>query len=789
MKFSFSALFVVSILTLFLFAGCQKEINWDSVNGTVKNDPVTASVTGLIIDENDQPMRNVIIRTKAGNQTSTDSNGYFRFNKITLDKYSSLITAEAPGYFKGYRVFAASGKGLNFIKIRLLRKDVAGSFNSINGGTISINGHSILFQANSIVLKSNGSSYAGTVKVLIADIDPTIADFPEIIPGSLNAVDSNGNQAVLKSFGMLNVELEGAAGEKLQLKENKPATITYKIPNNLLSQAPDKIPMWYMDETDGIWKQENTAIKQADKYSGQVKHFTPYNFDIPAFQRIRLEMTLKDLSGNPLPNALVRVDAANVAGTPLTFTYFTYSDSTGYALLIVPANSPLTINVLDECYSPVYTRSEGAKSTDTNLGSINLDYGVNKLVVGGTIKKCNGQNVTNGYVTIYLENKFYSIPIQANGQFSATFTRCFGTSITITTVDLEAQQSGNPNVYSLPFNLSNLSLTACGNQLQNYMVTTIAGNSSSGYVDGAVAIAKFFNPHGVAIDASGNLFVADADNNCIRKITPQGVVSTFAGNGTAGYVDATGTAARFFGITGIVFDNNGNLFVTDQFNNCVRKITPGGVVTTYAGDRLNPGYLDGPAASAQFTSLQGLTINSNGDIFVTDNGCNCIRKIASSGIVSTVAGSNSFGYSDGPANTAKFATPMGISLDATGNIYVADWANHRIRKINSVGIVSTVAGDGTPGYLDGPALNARFQNPYDMAFDASGNMLIADGSNHKIRKLTPAGSVSTVAGSTVGNLDGLGTASKLFYPYKIVLDASGAFYVTETHDIRKLTPQ
>ena len=260
------------------------------------------------------------------------------------------------------------------------------------------------------------------------------------------------------------------------------------------------------------------------------------------------------------------------------------------------------------------------------------------------------------------------------------------------------------------------------------LVTTFAG-STSGSTDGA--LAEFDLPFGVAVDAAGNVYVADAGNHRIRKVTAAGVVTTLAGSGVAGDDDGTGTAAQFDLPSGVAVDAAGNVYVADAGNHRIRKITAAGVVTTLAGSTF--GYLDGTGAAAQFNSPFGVAVDAAGNVYVADTNNERIRKITAAGVVTTLAGST-FGYVDGTGAAAKFNFPLGVAVDAVGNVYVADAQNNRIRKITAAGVVTTLAGS-TLGFADGTGAAARFANPFGVAVDAAGNIYVADTANHRIRQI------------------------------------------------------
>ena len=313
-------------------------------------------------------------------------------------------------------------------------------------------------------------------------------------------------------------------------------------------------------------------------------------------------------------------------------------------------------------------------------------------------------------------------------------------------------------------------------------VTTLAG-STAGYLDGAPSSAQFNLPFGITVDASGNSYVADFINNRIRKITAAGVVSTFAG-GTQGSADGTGTAAQFFRPIDITIDNiTGNLYVSDQQNCRIRKITPGGVVTTLAGSTC--GFTDGTGTAAKFAYPFGIAIDALQNIYVADSDNHKIRKITPGGVVTTVAGSTA-GFANGNVSIAQFSDPFGLCVDSSGVIYIADSNNHKIRKITN-GEVTTVAGNAQ-GYADGTGIAAQFNRPYKLVLDASQNLYIADTYNHKIRKITTAGVVTTLAGSAQGYTDGTGTAAQFNTPIGIVLDSSDNLFICDggNNKIRKV---
>jgi sugar lactone lactonase YvrE len=322
-----------------------------------------------------------------------------------------------------------------------------------------------------------------------------------------------------------------------------------------------------------------------------------------------------------------------------------------------------------------------------------------------------------------------------------------------------------------------------------YQVSTLAGNGTSGYVDGSAATAQFRNVFGVAVDGSGNTFVADTGNHSIRKITSDGTVSTLAGNGTSGFADGSASNARFSSPQSVAVDRNGNVFVADSNNSRIRKIAPDGTVSTLAGNGA-AGFADGAGTAARFSYPSSIAIDGAGNLYVADTNNNRIRKILPDGTVNTVAGSGTQGSADGGSTTAQFNYPRGVAVDSSGIIFVADTSNYRVRKIALDGTVSTFAGS-TRGYAEGSGTAAQFSEIYNLAVDTSGNVLVPDLSNSRIRKISPDGTVSTRAGSGVrGFADGDASTAQFSYPIGVAVDAAGTVFVADylNSRIRKIAP-
>jgi mucin-19 len=359
-----------------------------------------------------------------------------------------------------------------------------------------------------------------------------------------------------------------------------------------------------------------------------------------------------------------------------------------------------------------------------------------------------------------------------------------------------AARFGNPTSLASP--AGNTLYIADGNRIRRLdlltgAVTTFAGGPAAGSDDSSLLSSAFSSPQGLALGSDGNLLVADTGNSTLRVVNPVAdAVATFAGRATAGSVDGIGAAARFRAPVAAVLDSAGNLYVADAGNHTIRKVTVSGVATTFAGAPGQSGYMDGSGTDARFSSPRGLALAANGDLYVADSGNHLIRVISPAGKVATFAGVAGLpGTLDGARETARFSVPRGLAFGKDGSLYVADSFNFCIRKITSSGLVSTLAGSpGTSGAVDGQGSAARFASPVAVAVDALGNVYVADF--NAIRKVTPAGVVSTFAGNplVVGSLDGAGSAAGLASPQALALDAAGNLYVADTGNqlVRKITP-
>jgi sugar lactone lactonase YvrE len=340
-----------------------------------------------------------------------------------------------------------------------------------------------------------------------------------------------------------------------------------------------------------------------------------------------------------------------------------------------------------------------------------------------------------------------------------------------------------------------------GGFAQSGIITTSAGNGAPGFSGdgGPATTAELNSPFGVAIDSVGNLYIADPFTSRIRKVTASGVINTVAGNGSFGFSGDGGpaTSAQLNFPASVAVDSVGNLYFSDSANNRIRKVTPDGTISTVAGNGTAGFSGDGgPATMAQLNNPFGVAIDTAGNLYIADPNNGRIRKITAAGEINTVAGNGSFGFSGdgGPATSAQLGSPPGVAVDSAGNLYIADSFNHCIRKVTPSGVISTVVGTGSPGFSGdgGPAISAMLNGPSGVAVDSTGNLYIADRGNFRVRKVMASGVIDTVAGNGTAGYSGDGgpaTLAQMSFPTSVVADPANNIYISDqtNHAVRKVT--
>ena len=333
------------------------------------------------------------------------------------------------------------------------------------------------------------------------------------------------------------------------------------------------------------------------------------------------------------------------------------------------------------------------------------------------------------------------------------------------------------------------------------IITTIAGNGTPGFTGdgGQATAAELYNPSSIALAGPGNIYIADRMNNRIRVISSAGIITTIGGSGVSGYTGDGGSAtmAALYQPMSATTDQAGNTYMTFYFNNYIRKVSSTGIITTIAGSTAaGYGGDGGPAAGATFTSCWGTTTDAYGNFYIADQWNHRIRKISPAGIITTVAGSGTEGFcgDGGPATLACLYCPNSVAIDAMGNMYIADCFNNRVRKVNTAGIITTIAGTGAAGSLGdgGPATAAQLYTPGSVAVDAAGTLFIGDAANYKIRKIDNAGIITTIAGTGINSYSGDGgpaTAAEIGQPFTVAVDSFENVYLADHNNnrVRKIS--
>ncbi|WP_161967245.1 autotransporter-associated beta strand repeat-containing protein [Fimbriiglobus ruber] len=336
-----------------------------------------------------------------------------------------------------------------------------------------------------------------------------------------------------------------------------------------------------------------------------------------------------------------------------------------------------------------------------------------------------------------------------------------------------------------------------------YTITTIAGNGTHGYNGdgGPATAAELANPLGTAVDAAGDVFIADQANARVREVSPSGVITTIAGNGTPGFSGDGGpaTAAELDIPAYVAVDAAGDVFITENANNRVREVNASGTITTIAGNGSAGSSGDGgPATAAELHSAEGVAVDAAGDVFFVEETGNRVREVSASGIITTIAGNGTAGFSGdgGPATAAELHDPFGVAVDAAGNVFIADLGNYSVREVSPSGVITTIAGNGTPGFSDdgGPATAAELHDPFGVAVDAAGDVFIADASNNRVREVSASGVITTVAGNGTAGFSGdggLAAAAELNNPEGVAVDATGDVFIVDQNNqrVRELLPE
>lgn len=493
-------LFLLVLLFPFLFSNCINEPfdKGNSIDTSLNfGSKVSKDFSGQIVDENNTPLSNVAI-TISNKTATTDVNGVFIINSaIVYDKFA-YITAKKAGYIDGSRSLIPTN-GINNVKITMLAGTIIGTVNSGTTASISLpNGTKVTFDGN--FKTETGQTYSGSVSVIMHHLDPSDPNILDKMPGMLLAANSNGEERILETYGMMNIEMRGSSSQKLQLTTT--AQIEMPISTSQLATSPTTIPLWHFDEASGYWREEGRASKQGTKYVGTVSHFSWWNCDAQ-FATVRLRVTVVNSAGTPLSNVKVGLQRNSS-----TYPVNGITNNLGQVCGLVPANETLTMTVYDTCNNVISTSSVGPFSADTTLPNVVVaNSTIQSTLVQGNLLKCDGTNVTNGYVLLRYGNQNVLTTV-ADASFSFTMLVCSATNtgFTLQGFDYENLQTTNSINYTFTIPITNVgNLTACStisefisyridNNPVKYIIANITasgGDSASGTTSRSLMISAY----------------------------------------------------------------------------------------------------------------------------------------------------------------------------------------------------------------------------------------------------------------------------------------------------------
>jgi Carboxypeptidase regulatory-like domain len=587
------SIFFVSLSALLFATSCERtEIPvtpdpapTNPVGGSVNDAAqVTASVSGIVLDESNAPIANALVTSGTVN-TTTNTNGMFIFQNISLSKGNGNVTVVKAGYFKGIRSFKTTEGKNHTVRIQLMQRVLSGTVNAAAGGTITSNGGAIIiFPANAFVT-STGAAYTGTVSVYSRWIDPTAVNLPFVIPGDLRGVSTTGVENILETYGMVGAELADASGNVLKIATGKTATISFPIPASLSATAPASIVLWHFDEASARWKENGTATKTGSTYTAQVDKFSFWNVDAPNANFVNLDYTLINATTNtPLVSTSTRIKRTNGSyGYGIT-------NNAGFVSGLVPKNEALVLEVISSCNTIIYSQNINSLTINTSLGSINASLQASQtLTFTGTVLNCNAAPVSNGYVSLYVTGGGGGFAAtSATGVFSFSLINCSSATLAYNCQAVDnatTQQSAAFGGYASTGTINLGNINACG---------TVAG--SNVYVAGSLGNAAVLWKNGLATyltngsspAAANSVFISGTDVYVagyehstwgdIAKVWKNGVATNLGGglypNGSS--YDAHANS---------VFVSGTDVYVAGQaFNAAI--IWKNGVVTTLAGGTL-----------------------------------------------------------------------------------------------------------------------------------------------------------------------------------------------------------
>lgn len=498
---------LILLLAAALFGpGCRKD------SDLIEKNPfpvifVQSTLYGEVTDGQGAPLAGVTV-TLGNQQQETDENGYFQFPQSTVDRSGALLRFSAPGYFDLTKTVMPAAAARTFVGVTMSVRTLAATLPSSAGGNATFGGASVQLPANGFV-DASGQPYSGSVEVYATFLDPLLADMQRRMPGNLTALRNDGSGATLATFGMLGVELEGAAGQKLQLAPGKRATLRIPLGGAFAQSAPATIPLWHFDAASGRWMEEGSAERDGNLYIGEVSHFSFWNVDVP-FEAVFLKGRVVSKAGDPIPNILVRATIQNGVGANFPVGAFTTTatGSDGTFSGFVPKGAELKVEVYSDCGEVVTTQNVGPLSADLDMGDLPGILSTLTLKVSGQAVDCNGGPLAPpSYVQLKWNGLSKAVPVDADGTFDATILHCDATVLTAQPYDLNGLKKGAATTFNIVPGATELQtndLQACVS-VDEFLTIALGGTTMqlldvNGGVDGPVTYVFASGPDSTLVN-------------------------------------------------------------------------------------------------------------------------------------------------------------------------------------------------------------------------------------------------------------------------------------------------
>lgn len=490
---------LMSLAVIVCFTACRKNQSNENYQETeepvipVFTEKVSASVSGFIIDEQSGPVAGAIV-TAGTAVTTTDEFGYFKISNASVTKNIGLVKIIKPGFFTGFRTFIAKTGEAHFFRLMLLNKIETGTVPASTGGTVNTADAAVVsLPANSVVDAATGAVYTGTIHIN-AKVLPIASTSEQLfsIPGDARGINTAGHLRSLNTNTAIAVDLNGDAGQKLQLATGVKATITLPIASSLQAKAPATVALWSFDEEKGVWQEEGTLTKNGSNYTGQVTHFS-YWSGATGLALVNFSAQVLSSSLQPLANVPV---VLTIAGQPLNAGYgkFAFTDANGNVSGAIPANTSFVLNVMTTCSNSMYDHFFSTTNSNIDIGAVTGNLGQLLVTLTGTVKNCGGQPVTDGYVQTYDHGFYNRIPV-VNGTFSFTGTMCNNLPVNYIAVDNATHQQSTPQTITLvPGNNSLGVLNACGINTMGSVTYVINGVTRT-ITEPAETLAAYYTPN------------------------------------------------------------------------------------------------------------------------------------------------------------------------------------------------------------------------------------------------------------------------------------------------------